>query len=263
MRLVGVKSGKGVRVHFFDARDLDLCRGDVVIVNADQGTALGEVISPPHEERRGLFKWTFPEVIRKATDEDLETWERLREKEHEALETCTRLIRETGLPMKLVGVEYLFDGSKAIFFFTAEHRVDFRDLVRRLAGQLKTRIEMKQIGVRDEARAIGGLGCCGRELCCGTFLRDFELVSIKMAKEQNLPLNPAKISGVCGRLMCCLSFEVDAYRELRKNLPKIGKRISTTRGEGKVIRQNLLTQTITLELESGGIITVSTDEVRT
>jgi cell fate regulator YaaT (PSP1 superfamily) len=158
-------------------------------------------------------------------------------------------------------VEYLLDGSKVIFYFTAEHRVDFRQLVRRLAAQMKTRIEMRQIGVRDEAKMVGGLGFCGRELCCSSFLQDFDLVSIKMAKEQQLPLNPAKISGLCGRLMCCLSFEAEAYQELKKNLPKVGKRITTKYGEGKVLRQNLLLQTITLELANGGVITIKTSEL--
>ncbi len=223
---------------------------------------MGTVIAPPKEEKMGFFKRSFREVIRKATVEDMEEVERLHQKEREAFELCQGLICELELSMKLVGVEYLFNGSKAIFYFTAERRVDFRELVRRLAAQLKTRIEMRQIGVRDEAKMIGGVGCCGRELCCSNFLQNFELVSIKMAKDQNLPLNPAKISGLCGRLMCCLSFEVDAYQELKKNLPKVGKRITTRYGEGKVIRQNLLLQTITLELNSGGIVTIKADEIR-
>jgi len=261
MRLVGVTFGKGVRVHHFNARDLELGKGDVVVVDAEQGTTVGTVIIPPEQEGRGLFKWSLREVIRKATDEDMETWERLREREEEAFEACTGLIGDLELPMKLVEVEYVFDGSKAIFYFTAEHRVDFRELIRKLASQLKIRIEMRQIGVRDEAKIVGGLGCCGRELCCATFLKDFELVSIKMAKEQNLPLNPSKISGLCGRLMCCLSFEADCYRDLKKNLPKVGKRIMTKYGEGKVLRQNLLPQTITVELENGGVVTIGTDEL--
>jgi cell fate regulator YaaT (PSP1 superfamily) len=262
MKLVGIKYAKGVRVHFFNPRDLELQLGEKVVVDTDQGVMLGEVVVPPKEERRPLFQWSFPEVVRKAGGDDLATWDALQPKEEEAFDTCQECIRELALPMKLVEAAYLFDSSKAIFYFTAEHRVDFRELVRKLAGRLKIRIEMRQIGVRDEAKICGGLGCCGRELCCGTFLKEFELVSIKMAKEQNLPLNPTKISGLCGRLMCCLAFEVEGYRELRKNLPKVGKRIITKKyGEGKVIRQNLLLQTITLELESGGVITISGDDV--
>jgi len=261
MKLVGVELEKNGQVHKFQAGDLKLEKGDLVVVGAEQGISLGTVVTPPQEEKVGLFKRSVPDVIRKATAKDIKEREKWRKKENEAFKLCLRLIGEMKLPMKLVEVEYLLDGSKAIFYFTAEHRVDFRQLVRRLAAQLKMRIEMRQIGVRDEAKMIGGIGFCGRELCCTTFLQDFELVSIKMAKEQHLPLNPAKISGLCGRLMCCLAFEVDAYQELKKNLPKVGKRITTKHGEGKVIRQNLLLQTITLELASGGVLTIKTDEL--
>ncbi len=262
MNLIGVKFGRGARVEYFQAQDLELQMGDLVVVDAEKGPTLGTVAVPSKEERLRFFKRSFRKVIRRATAEDLEEGERLREKEKEAFEICRRLIGELEIPMKLVGVEYLFNGSKVIFYFTAERRVDFRELVRRLAAKMKMRIELRQIGVRDEAKMIGGVGCCGRELCCTNFMQDFGLVAIKMAKEQGLSLNPAKISGQCGRLMCCLSFEVDTYHELKKNLPKIGKRITTKHGEGKVIRQNLLLQTITLEMESGGIITIKVDELR-
>lgn len=261
MKIVGVKLSKGARVHYFQTRDLELEKGDVVVVNAEKGIAIGTVVSSPRQERLRLFKRSFQEVVRKATAEDVETRERFREKEKDAFELCRQLIGELELPMKLVGAEYLFNASKVIFYFTAERRVDFRELVRKIAANLKTRIEMRQIGVRDEAKMIGGVGCCGQALCCSTFLDDFEFVSIKMAKEQNLPLNPAKISGQCGRLMCCLSFEVDTYQELKKNLPKMGKRITTKYGDGKVIRQNLLLQTITLELNSGGVVTIKAEEL--
>jgi cell fate regulator YaaT (PSP1 superfamily) len=261
MRLVAVELEKHGRVLYFQAGDLQLERGDLVVVDVEKGMTLGTVVVPPKEEKPGLFKRSVPKVIRKATAKDVKAREKWRKKEKEALELCLRFIEELKLPMKLVEVEYLLDGSKAIFYFTAENRIDFRQLVRQLAAPLKMRIEMRQIGVRDEAKLVGGIGCCGRELCCNTFLQDFELVSIKMAKEQHLPLNPAKISGLCGRLMCCLSFEVDAYQELKKNLPKVGKRITTKYGEGKVLRQNLLLQTITLELASGGVITIKTDEL--
>jgi cell fate regulator YaaT (PSP1 superfamily) len=261
MRVVGVELDNNGRVHYFDAGDLKLEKGDLVVVDAEKGIIMGTVVIAPEEEQSGLFKRSPNKVIRKATAKDVKERERWRKKENEAFELCLRLIGELNLPMKLVRTEYLFDGSKAIFYFTAEHRIDFRQLVRRLAAQLKMRIEMRQIGVRDEAKMVRGIGFCGRELCCATFLQDFELVSIKMAKEQQLPLNPAKISGLCGRLMCCLSFEADAYKELKKNLPKVGKRITTKYGEGKVLRQNLLLQTITLELASGGVITIKTEEL--
>lgn len=261
MRVVGVELGKSGKLLYADASDLELERGDLVVLEAEKGLMMGTVVTAPQEEKPGLFKRTTDKVIRKATAKDISDQERLRKKEEDAFALCERLIGELQLPMKLVAVEYLLDGSKAIFYFTAEHRVDFRQLVRRLAGQLRLRIEMRQIGVRDEARMVKGIGFCGRELCCATFLRDFELVSIKMAKDQQLPLNPSKISGLCGRLMCCLSFEAEAYKELKKNLPKVGKRINTKYGEGKVLRQNLLLQTITLELASGGVITIKTDEL--
>jgi cell fate regulator YaaT (PSP1 superfamily) len=261
MRLVGVELEKNGRMHHFQAGDLKLEKGDLVVVEADKGITLGTIVTPPKEEKVGLFKRSIPEVIRKATAKDIKAREKWRRKEKEAFTLCLRLIGELKLPMKLVEVEYLLDGSKVIFYFTAEHRIDFRQLVRRLASQLKMRIEMRQIGVRDEAKMVGGMGFCGRELCCSSFLQDFELVSIKMAKEQQLPLNPQKISGLCGRLMCCLSFEVDTYQELKKNLPKVGKRITTKYGEGKVIRQNLLLQTITMEMASGGVVTIKTDEL--
>jgi cell fate regulator YaaT (PSP1 superfamily) len=163
--------------------------------------------------------------------------------------------------MKLVKTEVLLDRSKIIFYFTAEKRVDFRELVKDLATQFRLRIEMKQIGVRDEAKMICGAGGCGKELCCAQFMNRFELVSVKMAKEQNLALNPTKISGVCGRLMCCLAYEYPTYMELKKNLPKVGKHITTPSGKGKVIRQNVLSQTVTLELEEGGEITIHGSEI--
>jgi cell fate regulator YaaT (PSP1 superfamily) len=181
--------------------------------------------------------------------------------EKEAFEFCLQKIREKNLNMKLVKTEILLDRSKALFYFTSEKRIDFRELVRDLASQFKMRIEMRQIGVRDEAKMICGLGSCGRELCCAKFMNRFELVSVKMAKEQNLALNPTKISGVCGRLMCCLSYEFPTYVELKKDLPKVGKYIVTPSGRGKVIRQNVLSQTVTVELEEGGEITIHASEL--
>lgn len=163
--------------------------------------------------------------------------------------------------MKLVKTEILLDRSKALFYFTSEKRVDFRELVRDLAAEFRMRIEMRQIGVRDEAKMISGIGSCGKELCCRKFLNRFELVSVKMAKEQNLALNPAKISGICGRLMCCLAYEFPTYMELKKDLPKVGKHISTRAGKGKIIRQNVLSRTVTVELEEGGEITIDASEI--
>ncbi len=210
-RVVGVKFQDWGKIYSFDPRDLDLKEMDRVIVESEEGLGFGTVKTispaPPSEiSAKGLKK-----VVRRATEEDLMQVARNREKETDAFRLCREKIEQKGLQMKLVNVEYLFDGSKAIFYFTAEERVDFRELVRELAGQLHTRIEMRQIGVRDEAKMKGWIGPCGRLLCCSTWIKSFEPVSIKMAKAQGLSLNPANISGMCGRLMCCLSFEYRNY----------------------------------------------------
>jgi cell fate regulator YaaT (PSP1 superfamily) len=186
-----------------------------------------------------------------ATEEDIRQADKIRNKELEAKYFCTEKAKELGLAMKVVHVEYFFDGSKAIFYFTADKRVDFRKLVRLLASQFRTRIEMRQIGARDEAKLIGGLGACGRELCCAKFMPSFELVSIKMAKAQGLLLNPDEISGRCGRLMCCLAFEFPLYKEMGKKLPKMGKRIKTTQGEGRVVRLDILKGRFWVHLQGG------------
>jgi cell fate regulator YaaT (PSP1 superfamily) len=200
-------------------------------------------------------------ITRKATFEDLATVERNVQKEKEAYDFCLRRIVERNMQMKLVKVEYLFDGSKAVFFFTADGRVDFRDLVKDLAHTFHTRIEMRQIGVRDESKMIGGIGICGRELCCSSWLRDFQPVSVKMAKEQNLALNPNKISGQCGRLLCCLDYEYETYCSLRKTFPKCGKRVRTASTNGVIDKLNILTGTITLRLDDGKLLVVKRDEV--
>ena len=173
------------------------------------------------------------------------------------MEFCQKRIEARQLPIHLVRVECLFDASKVIFYFTAEGRVDFRELVKDLVAVFRTRIELRQIGVRDEAKLVGGLGICGRELCCTTFLGDFEPVSVRMAKDQKLSLNPSKISGICGRLMCCLTYEYPTYQEIRKHLPRLGKRVSFAEGEGKIIRYNLIRQMVTLEMDDGGELELS------
>ncbi len=183
-------------------------------------------------------------------------------REREAKRLCLTKIEEYKLPMKLIGVDSFLDGSKIVFYFVSEGRVDFRSLVKDLAGVFKTRIEMRQVGVRNEAKMIGGLGTCGRELCCCTFMREFEPVSVKMAKEQNLALNPQKISGACGRLMCCLAFEIDTYAEMKKDLPKIGKRVVTPQGPGKVIQQNVLYRKIRVALDEGKEMEFDSNEIR-
>ena len=260
IRLVRVKLANGKATEF-DAEALPLETGDSVLVDTEKGLALGKVSSPPYEKERRLLLKTPRKVVRKATSEDLDQYEKNRRLEKDAFQFCLRKVAEKGLNMKLVRTEVLQDRSKILFYFTAEKRVDFRELVRDLAAEFKMRIETRQIGVRDEAKMVCGLGSCGRELCCASYLNRFDLVSVKMAKEQNLALNPTKISGICGRLMCCLAFEYPTYVELKKDLPKVGKHIVTKSGKGKIIRQNLLKQTVTVELEEGGEVTVHVSEI--
>jgi cell fate regulator YaaT (PSP1 superfamily) len=201
--------------------------------------ALGQVATAARETTQPPAQ-PLKQVLRRADDRDILRYEQNCELEGYAYQFCLERVRDKGLPMKMVDVEYLFDGSKAIFYFTAESRVDFRELVRDLARQFHTRIEMRQIGVRDEAKMVGGVGCCGRPLCCATWLTQFAPISVRMAKDQHVSLNPTKISGICGRLMCCLSYEHSMYKELARDMPKVGKRVETLRGSGKVVRRNVL-----------------------
>jgi cell fate regulator YaaT (PSP1 superfamily) len=261
IRVVGVKLGNG-RVLEFDALELDLHKGDPVLVETGKGLSLGRVaVEPIQKEKKSLLK-TLRKVTREATEEDMIQDRTNRSLEEEGFSFCMERIKARNLNMKLVRVEFFFDRSKAIFYFTSEKRVDFRELVKDLAARFKTRIEMRQIGVRDEAKMCGGVGPCGREFCCSRFLNRFDLVSVKMAKEQNLALNPTKISGACGRLMCCLAYEYETYCEFRKGLPKVGKRVTTSLGEGKVVRQNIMNRTVTVELESGGEVTINDEDIR-
>ena len=260
IRLVFVKL-PNAKIEEFDATQLSLEAGEDVIVDTEKGSVLGKVLSPPHEKEKRFFLKSPRKVIRKATAEDLEQFKGNQQLEKETFQFCLQKIREKELNMKLVKTEILLDRSKALFYFTSDKRIDFRELVRELATEFRMRIEMRQIGVRDEAKMVCGLGSCGRELCCAKFMNQFELVSVKMAKEQNLALNPTKISGVCGRLMCCLAYEFPTYVELKKDLPKVGKHIVTRSGKGKVIRQNVLSQTVTIELEEGGEVTIHASEL--
>jgi cell fate regulator YaaT (PSP1 superfamily) len=208
-----------------------------------------------------LIPGSLKPLVRPATPEDLAQAERNRELEERAYRFCQERIAVRLLPIYLVRVECLFDTSKVVFFFTAPGRVDFRDLVKDLVQEFRTRIELRQIGVRHRAKMVGGLGICGRALCCASFLHDFEPVSVRMAKEQQLSLNPSKISGICGRLMCCLTYEYSTYQEIRRHLPRLGRRVKLPDGEGKVIRYNLIRQTATLEMEEGGEVEVPLAEL--
>ena len=260
IRLVFIRLPNG-KFEEYDAGDVSFESGENVIVESEKGLVLGKVISPPHEKEKRFILKSPNKVIRKAAPEDLEQFDKNQQLQSEAFQFCRLRIKEKNLNMKLVKTEVLLDRSKILFYFTSEKRVDFRELVRDLAAEFKMRIEMRQIGVRDEAKMVCGIGTCGRELCCSKFLNRFDLVSVKMAKEQNLALNPLKISGCCGRLMCCLAYEFPTYLEMKKSLPRIGKHVVTKSGKGKVIRQNVLNQTITVELEEGGEITIHAGEI--
>ena len=232
--IVGVKFKKPGKTYYFDPQNLKLEPGTKVIVETALGDEYGEIIIGNKEIQEESLNSPLKKVIRVATYKDTKSYEEYKQKEPEALKKCQEKIEKHELDMKLVDAEYKFDGSKLIFYFTAEGRIDFRELVKDLAAIFKTRIELRQIGVRDEVKRIGGNGVCGRELCCCSFLSDFETVSIKMAKEQNLSLNPSKISGNCGRLMCCLKYENDVYEEKLEKLPNIGAIVKTQDGEGEV-----------------------------
>lgn len=261
IRVVSIQFNPAGKMYDFNAGTLDLKPGDRVVVETERGISLGTIVTRPQEKDEASFNHPLAPVQRLLGPEDEKTLVHHKRREKEAYDFCLRRIKERSMDMKLVRVEHLFDGSKAIFYFTADGRVDFRELVKDLAHTFHTRIEMRQIGVRDEAKMVGGLGICGRELCCSSFLRDFQPVSVKMAKEQNLALNPSKISGQCGRLLCCLDYEYETYCELRKNFPKCGKRVRTVQHSGTVEKMNLLTGELILRLEDGKQISVKLKEL--
>ena len=244
IKVVSVKFKDTGRSYYFDPQDLNVTVGDKVIVESAGGLSMGTVSNGVHEVAEEKIVKELKKVLRKATEKDFEQIDENRKKESKAFDICVKKIAEHNLEMKLISVEYSFDGSKITFFFTAEGRVDFRELVKDLVSQFHARIELHQIGVRDEARMLGGLGICGRPYCCKQFLNDFEPVSIKMAKEQCLSLNPTKISGSCGRLMCCLKYEQDAYEELAKITPPVGSTVKRDGETGTVIDVNLITGNI-------------------
>ena len=245
---IGVRFQTAGKIYHFDPLDFSFKKGDAVIVETVRGLEYGTVALPPRELSEDDIKQPLKPVIRPATPDDMLKHRENALKEKRALEIGKEKVRHHGLEMKLLQVEYTFDGSKIVFFFTAEGRVDFRELVKDLASSFRTRIELRQIGVRDEAKMLSGIAGCGRELCCSTWLGDFEPVSIKMAKDQNLSLNPTKISGVCGRLMCCLNYEEEAYKELRKQLPKPGSKMLYNNLPAEVHDINILRQQVQLKI---------------
>ncbi|MCR5177586.1 MAG: hypothetical protein K6C95_01230 [Lachnospiraceae bacterium] len=250
--VIGVRFRSPGKTYWFSPGEHELHRGDGVIVETSRGKEFGTVVIPPHDVEDSDVVQPLREIVRPANRIDLEQEAANREREKDAFMTCRNKIRERGLEMKLIAAEYTWDNSKILFYFTADGRVDFRELVRDLASHFKTRIELRQIGVRDETRLIGGYGICGRSLCCHTYLSDFAPVSIKMAKEQNLSLNPSKISGTCGRLLCCLGNEEEVYEEINKLLPGVGDEATTPDGmTGTVISVNVLRQTAKVVVDVG------------
>ena len=249
MILVKVCLGPGNKCCLADAGELELRPQDRVVMEYEEGLRVGRVMGIFPEFDPRLTAGKMKTLVRLATPEDLAQEERNRLQEQRASYFCQRRIQSHQLPIYLVRVDCLFDASKIIFFFTAPGRVDFRELVKDLVQEFRTRIELRQIGVRHRAKMVGGLGICGRGLCCASFIQEFEPVSVRMAKEQQLSLNPNKISGICGRLMCCLTYEYATYQEIRRHLPRVGKRLKTPEGEGKIVRYNLIRETVTLEME--------------
>lgn len=248
--IIGVRFREIGKISYYPCQENNISVKDFVIVLTKRGLENGTVIIkkdtsenlfPPNNEER---------IVRKATTKDLEIIHQNRQSEKKFYNICKEKIKEHKLRMKLISVEYLFDRTKLIFYFVAEGRVDFRNFVRELAYIFKTRIELRQIGVRDEAKMLGGLGSCGKPLCCATFLNDFQAVSVKMAKDQGLSLNPAKISGICGRLMCCLKYEEDSYLDILYNMPRIGSMVNTPEGTGKVVSYNVISRIVKVELNS-------------
>ena len=252
IKVVGIRFQRAGKIYYFDPLDYDLETAMHVIVETARGVEMGTVLIPPKEVEDDKVIQPLKPVIRVATDEDEKVMERNKEKEAEAYVICKEKIAKHGLEMKLVAAEYTFDNNKLLFYFTADGRIDFRELVKDLASVFRTRIELRQIGVRDETKMLGGIGICGRELCCKSYLTDFVPVSIKMAKEQNLSLNPTKISGVCGRLMCCLKNEQDTYEYLNSRLPSVGDYVTTPGGmKGEVQSINVLRQLVKVIVDNG------------
>ncbi|MFP4600674.1 MAG: stage 0 sporulation family protein [Persicimonas sp.] len=245
--------------HDFDARELQLRPGDQVIVETERGPAIAEVTG--HVQRKLLATDSIQRVLRRASDNDINHADRNEQRERDAYRFCLERIRTRNMPMKLIRAQYMHDGSKIVFYFSADGRIDFRDLVKDLAHKFRTRIEMHQIGVRDGARMLGGIGPCGRELCCSTFLEDFSPVSIRMAKAQGLTLNPSKVSGMCGRLMCCLVYEQRMYKRIKRSLPRAGQHARTAQGIGEIIDLDVVNRKVTIRLRDQNRSTLPVAEI--
>jgi cell fate regulator YaaT (PSP1 superfamily) len=261
-KIVAVSLQQTGHLYNFLAGDRTLRRGERVLVESEAGARVGTVEIEPHEPAQTIDLSALRPIIRIASDSDFRLEQENLSREANARRLCVERIRERRIQMKLVSADYTFDGRKVTFYFVAEGRVDFRDLVRDLANTLRVRVEMKQIGARDETKVTGGLGPCGRELCCSSWLRDFEAVTVKMAREQGLALNPSRLAGMCGRLKCCLRYEYATYVELKRALPNLGKRVQCVKGDGKVVRQNILKQTVLIQREEdGGVVEVTLEDL--
>ncbi|RGH36722.1 stage 0 sporulation protein [Ruminococcus sp. AM43-6] len=262
LKIIGVRFKSVGKIYYFDPKDYDVKMGDKVIVETARGVECGEVALVDREIDETRFTNPVKGIIRLATPNDMKTIEKNRQKKKDAFKICEQKIAAHKLKMNLIDVECTFDNNKLLFYFTAESRVDFRELVKDLAAVFRTRIELRQIGVRDEAKMLGGLGICGQPFCCSRFLGEFQPVSIKMAKEQGLSLNPTKISGTCGRLMCCLKYEQDSYEDLLKHTPKVGAIVRTADGKGVVEEVNLLTGKLRVKMDKNdNVVVVKKDDI--
>jgi cell fate regulator YaaT (PSP1 superfamily) len=260
-KIVGIRFRQAGKVYYFDPVDLELEVNEHVVVETARGLEVGWVVIVPRPVLANETTGQLKPITRKAEPEDIEHAHELDQKADEALIECGRLVGELKLPMKLLSAEYNLDSSRLTILFSAEQRVDFRELVRRMTRQFRIKVEFRQVGTRDQAKLIGGFGRCGRELCCHSFISEFDPVSIRMAKDQDLPLNPMKISGVCGRLMCCLGYENEQYRAVKDKMPRTGQRVTTSKGEAKVIGHNTLKETVLVELDSEATAELPLDEV--
>jgi len=259
--IVGVRFKRAGRIYYFDPAGIELEVNDYVVVKTTHGLELGQVVIAPKQVLASEITEPLKPVVRKAEPEDIERVQEFADKEREALAECAKLIAKLELPMKLISADYNLDGNHLTFFFSADERVDFRELVRELTGRFKVRVELRQVGPRDEAKLVGGFGRCGRPLCCMSFLGEFAPVSIRMAKDQNLPLNPMKISGACGRLLCCLVYENEQYRSMKGKMPREGQRVSTPMGVASVVGSNPLKETVLVELESKATVELPLSDI--
>lgn len=253
-KIIQAQLGENRPVYFYDLNDVACGRGEYVILNADRGSEFGKVVSDVNMTCKGKTERAQGKILRKATEGDMKQIENNRMKAQEALDIALRKINDRRLDMRVVKAEYTFDSSKIIFSFIAEGRVDFRNLVKDLARVFRVRIELRQIGVRDKAKIVGGYGVCGRKLCCSSYMNGFHPLSIKMAKEQGLPLNPSRISGVCGRIKCCMAYEFLVYKEHFKSLPHVGEKFNTPEGKGKVVEVNILKRLVSVDVGEGKIV---------